>query len=174
MHFNEVENIKLRSIRTTSTMTRQYTAYAIAKVRVLAGRRWQDLRTDRPLILRGGTTRRFRVLLTSRQLGPARVELAVPVPRRIGRRSGMLEILGGASYFGGGEGEFSEGGYVGATGPETFDALLRRLRETPRNDQVLANLTLYKRSGLGPKRSVQVATRAVVTGSVTVEVQGRG
>jgi hypothetical protein len=174
MYFNDVENISLESIRTTSTMTRDYTAYSIAKVRILMGKRWQDLRTDRPLFLRGGTTRKFRVLLTSKQLGPARVQLALPVPKQIGRKSGMLEILGGGSFYGGGEGEFSEGGYMSATGPETFDALLRRLRETPRNDQVLANLTLYKRSGLVIKRSVRTGARAVVTGGVAVEVQGRG
>ena len=102
MHFNDVENITLDSIRTTSSMTRKYTAYSIAKVRVLMGKRWQDLRTDRPLFLRGGTTRKFRVLLTSKQLGPARVQLALPVPKQIGRKSGMLEILGGGSYYGGG------------------------------------------------------------------------
>ncbi len=174
MHFNDVENITLDSIRTTSSMTRKYSAYSIAKVRILMGKRWQDLRTDRPLFLRGGTTRKFRVLLTSKQLGPARVQLVLPVPKQIGRKSGMLEILGGGSYYGGGEGEFSEAGYVGATGPETFDALLRRLRETPRNDQVLANLTLYKRSGLVIKRSARAGTQAVVTGGVAVEVQGRG
>lgn len=173
MHFNDVENITLDRIRTTSSMTRKYTAYSIAKVRILMGKRWRDLRTDRPLFLRGGTTRKFRVLLTSKQLGPARVQLALPVPKQIGRKSGMLEILGGGSYYGGGEGEFSEAGY-GATGPETFDALLRRLRETPRNDQVLANLTLYKRSGLVIKRSARAGTQAVVTGGVVVEVQGRG
>jgi len=173
MHFNDVENITLDRIRTTSSMTRKYSAYSIAKVRILMGKRWRDLRTDRPLFLRGGTTRKFRVLLTSKQLGPARVQLALPVPKQIGRKSGMLEILGGGSYYGGGEGEFSESGY-GTTGPETFDALLRRLRETPRNDQVLANLTLYKRSGLVIKRSVRAGTQAVVTGGVVVEVQGRG
>jgi hypothetical protein len=175
LYFNPAENVTLDRIRTTSTMSRTYAAYAISKVSVLSGGRWRELRTDRALIMRAGTVKRFRVRLSSKQLGTTVVQLNVPVPKTIGRRTGMLEILGGNSYFAGGEGVFVEGPYIGATGPETFDAVLRRLRALPRNDQVLANLTLYKRGGgTSTKQSVRVGTRAIVNGGVTVEVQGRG
>jgi hypothetical protein len=175
LQFNDAEEISIESISTTSTMSRQYAAYSVAKVRVLTAGRWRELRTDRPLFLRGGTTKRFRVQLTSLALGPARVQVNLEVPENIGRKNGMLEILGGNSYYaGGGEGEFAEEGYISATSPVTFDALLSRLRRLPRNDQVLANLMLFRRNGSMLKRSARADARAVVNGGVTVEVQGVG
>lgn len=174
IHFNDIEDVTLDRITTSSTMERDYTAYAVTKVRVLNGGTWQDLRTDRPLVLRAGTTKRFRVLLSSAELGPAVVPVALPVPDRIGRKTGVLEVLGGNSYFGEGGGYFEEQPYMNATTKtETFEGLLRRLRQAPRNDQVLANLTLFKRDGSMMKRSARSNAAAVVNGGVSVEVQGR-
>jgi hypothetical protein len=168
LQFNEAEDIEIRRIRTTSTMTRQYRTYSISKVRVRMAGRWRDLRPNRPLFLRGGTTKRFRVLLTSPQLGPTRVHVKLVVPKRIGRKSGMLEVTGGNSYYGG-EDFFFEGPMAG-----TFDDVLRSIRRTPRNDQVLANLMLFTRTGNVIERSGRTNTRAVVNGGVMVEVQGIG
>jgi hypothetical protein len=172
LQFNEAEDIKIRRIRTTSTMTRQYRAYSIAKVRMKMAGRWRELRPNQPLFLRGGTTKRFRVVLTSPQLGPTRVHVKLVVPKRIGRKSGMLEIVGGNSYYGGGE-EFFEGPMPG-TSPTTFDGVLRSIRQSPRNDQVLANLMLFTRTGKVIERSGRTNTRAVVNGGIMVEVQGIG
>lgn len=170
IHFNDLEDVTLERISTTSTMERDYEAYKIVKVRVLNGRRWEDLRTDTPLVLRPGATKKFRVLLTSAALGKARVPLNLAVPERMGRRSGYLEILGGGSYWGDSEFSFDEGPYMsGSTGPATFEALLRKLSTAPRNDQVLADLTIFKRSGV-MKRMARSNAQAVVTGGVSVEV----
>ncbi|HSJ21497.1 MAG TPA: hypothetical protein VK964_13055 [Nocardioidaceae bacterium] len=172
LQFNEAEDIEIARIRTTSTMTRQYRAYSISKVRVRMAGRWRDLRPNQPLFLRGGTTKRFRVLLTSPQLGPTRVHVNLVVPKRIGRKSGMLEIAGGNSYYGGEE--FFEGPMFGGSSPATFDDVLRSIRRMPRNDQVLANLMLFTRTGDVIERSGRTGTRAVVNGGVMVEVQGIG
>jgi hypothetical protein len=102
------------------------------------------------------------------------VQVSLRVPNRIGRKNGFLEIAGGNSFYGG---EFfeEEGPYGGgSTAPATFDAVLRELRQTPRNDQVLANLVLFRRTGTTMERSARTTTRAVVNGSVMVEVQGLG
>lgn len=173
VYFNDIEDVTLDRISTTSTMERSYTAYAIKKVRVLNRGRWQNLPTDRPLMLRGGTVKRFRVVLSSAELGARRVQVSLPVPARIGRKSGYLEILGGNSYWGE-ENYFEEEFYMGgaSTGPETFEGLLRQLRTAPRNDQVLANLTLHRRTGTTMKRMARTGTPAVVNGMVAVEVQG--
>jgi hypothetical protein len=172
LQFNEAEDVEIRRIRTTSTMTRQYRAYSISKVRMRMAGRWRELRPNQPLFLRGGTTKRFRVLLTSRQLGPTRVHVKLVVPKRIGRKSGMLEIAGGNSYYGGED--FFEGPMLGASSPATFDGVLRSIRRMPRNDQVLANLTLFTRTGNVIERSGRTGTRAVVNGGLMVEVQGIG
>jgi hypothetical protein len=172
LQFNEAEDIEIRRIRTTSTMTRQYRAYSVSKVRVRTAGRWRDLRPNQPLFLRGGTTKRFRVLLTSPQLGPTRVHVKLRVPKRIGHKSGFLEITGGNSYYGGEE--YFEGPMPGSSSPTTFDGVLSSIRRMPRNDQVLANLALYTRAGKVIERSGRTNTRAVVNGGVMVEVQGIG
>lgn len=182
IHFNDVEEVTIEDVSTTSTMTRDYAASTIAQVQIRAGRRWQPLRTDRVLYLRANRTVRLRVLLTSARLPDTWVRVDVPVPARIGRKSGYLEVLGGNSYFPGGEGgqppgdgtEFAEAGYVAATAPASFEALLRGLRQSPRNDQVLANLSLYRPNGSMLGRSGRAGTGSVVDGMVTVEVQGLG
>lgn len=182
IHFNDVEEVTIEEVSTTSTMSRDYVASTISKVQIKTGRRWQPLRTDRVLYLRANRTVRLRVLLTSARLPDSWVRVDVPVPARIGRKSGYLEVLGGNSYFPGGEGgqppgdgtEFDEGGYVAATAPASFEALLRGLRQSPRNDQVLANLSLYRPNGSMLGRSGRTGAGSVVDGMVTVEVQGLG
>jgi hypothetical protein len=171
IYFNDLEDVTLEKISTTSTMEREYKAYKITKVRVLNGTKWQDLRTDRPLVLRPGYTKKFRVLLTSAALGKARIPLNLPVPEKMGRRSGYLEIVGGSSYWGGDSGYFfEEDPYMsGSTGPATFDGLLKKLATAPRNDQVIANLSIYRRTG-AMKRMARSDAAAVVTGGVSVEV----
>ena len=172
IHFTDAEEVTLDSIDTRSTMSREYTAYSVAKVRVLIGRRWEPLGTDRPLLLHPGMTKKFRVLLDSAALGQAWVPVNLAVPENLGHKSGMLDILGGNSFFPAGQGDFAEEGYLDTTSPETFEGLLRRLQQAPHNDQVLANLTVFRRNGSTFTRTARTGTRAVVEGGVTVEVMG--
>jgi hypothetical protein len=167
----EGEDIRIDSVRTTSTMTRDVRAYTVAKVRVRSHGRWRALSTRRPLLLRGGTTRRFEVQLRSARLGGARTIVKLEVPRGIGRKSGVLEILGGSSYFSGG-GELGDPASLAPAQPASFDALLGRLRRAPRNDQVLAHLMLFRANGSTLERMGRTRATAVVDGGVSVEVQG--
>ena len=174
---NGVEDIRLTSVRERSTMSRDYQAFTITKVEVRTGGVWVPLRTDRPLRVRAGTTRAFRATLTSAQLPSRTVRLDLPIPVRAAGKFGTLEILGGNSFFpGGGEGGVEGGGGTasgGAAGAaETLDQLLRRLALAPRNDDVLANLTLFRDNGTTLVRSVRKRAPAVVNGGVIVEVQG--
>mgnify|MGYP006177490581 CR=1 FL=1 len=61
----------------------------------------------------------------------------------------------------------------GSDEPETFGALLAQMRKQPRNNHVVASLTIFKRGG-ELKRSGRGAAKAVVNGGVAVEVQGMG
>jgi hypothetical protein len=93
------------------------------------------------------------------------------VPRGIGRKSGVLEILGGNSYVSGG-GELGDPTSLAPHQPASFDALLGRLRRAPSNDQVLAHLMLFRANGSTLERMGRTRATAVVDGGVTVEVQG--
>lgn len=165
---NGVEEIRFTTIDERSLMSRDFTAFTLAKVQIRAGGRWRPLRTDRVLTLRAGSIQRFRVTLTSAQLANQKLRLDLRVPRNAARKFGFLEILGGNSFFG--EGGFEEGPAPTAT---DFDKLLRRLERAPRNDDVLANLNLFRRNGSLIKQSVRKPAAAVVDGGVTVEVRVR-
>lgn len=165
---NGVEEIRFTTIDERSLMSRDFTAFTLAKVQIRAGGKWRPLRTDRVLTLRAGSIQRFRVTLTSAQLANQKVRLDLRVPRSAARKFGFLEILGGNSFFGGGG--FEEGPAPTAT---DFDKLLRRLERAPRNDDVLANLNLFRRNGSLIKQSVRKPAAAVVDGGVTVEVRVR-
>jgi hypothetical protein len=175
IHFNDIEDVTIDSIDTTSTMSRVFKAYRISRVQIRGGGRWNELRTDAPLLVRGGQTKRFRVTLTSAELGTRHVRIALEIPQRTGRKFGFLEIVGGNSSFSD-EGMFMEDGMgMGETSPaESFDGLLRRLRNAPSNDLVMANLTLFRLNGTTIRRSPRKATGTVVNGGVMVEVQGIG
>ena len=177
IHFNDLEDVQIKDIETTSTMSRKYQAYKVEKVRVLERGHWRLLRTNKPLFLRGGTVKKFRVVLTSQQLGTALVRVNLPVPKKIGFKSGMLEILGGNSDYGM-DGYFEEEYYMGYGGgssqPKTFDGLLASMRSQPRNDQVIARLMLFRRNGSAMKSDGRAMAKAVVNGGVSVEVQGMG
>ena len=178
MHFNDIEDITIDKIETSSVMSRRYAAYKIAKVRVKVAGVWRALPRKRPLFLRGGTTKRFQVLLSSPALGPAKVMVNLEVPRSIGRRGGILEIVGGnSSYYGGEDVYFEEEMYLGdesgSDSPETFGALLAQMRNQPQNNHVVASLMIFKRGGT-IKRSAHGTAKAIVNGGVAVEVQGLG
>jgi hypothetical protein len=168
------EDVTLDDISTSSLMTRDQASYSLGTVHVLAQGRWQKVRADRPMMLRGGTTKRFRVALKSVDLAAKVVYLRLPVPRNVAGKFGFIEVLGGNSDFpgGGGEGFPGEESLDESTAPATFDALLRRLRNQPTNDEVIARLTLFRRDGSALTRSARKATGSVVDGVRMVEVQG--
>lgn len=175
LQFNDVEHITIDTIHTSSVMSHTYDAYKVAKVRALVGRRWVEVRRNRPLFLRPGITKKFRISLTSDTLPAARVEVKVPVPENIGMKSGVIRILGG-NESGSEDQSFSELSYLAPEpkAPASFDALLRSIRREPRNDQVLADLILFRRNGSVQRTSARSLATGVVNGGVTVPVQGVG
>ena len=166
---NGIEDIDFTAINERSVMNREFKAFTIGGVEVRSHGEWGPLESDTVLPVRAGTTKRFRVTLTSAQLPTRRMRLDVPVPARAGGKFGFLEILGGNSFFSEGGGE--EGGPVSES-DETLDQLLQRLARAPRNDHVLANLFLFGNNGSTLSRSVRLQAPAVVDGGITVEVLG--
>lgn len=165
---NGVEDVTITDVHERSVMSRDFKAFTVKKVEVRSGGEWNRLRTDRALQVRAGTTKRFRATLTSAQFATRTVRLDVPVPQRAARKFGYLEILGGNSFFSEGGGE--EGSMSSST--ETLDQLLRRLARAPRNDDLLANLYLFRNDGSTLRRSARKQVPAVVDGGISVEVRG--
>jgi hypothetical protein len=116
------------------------------------------------LRVRPGSTIRLEVaLLAQGDLEPEFVELLVPVPNA--RFGGELVVQGGAAdsclfcFFDEENGDDE--------GPATFGELLRQLRRTARNDDLIAKL----RVGSGKTSEVRFRADAVVLGSEQIEIE---
>lgn len=164
---NDFEEIAITDISTDSRLSTSYDVYVIKSVAVRKGGAWTALEPDSTVRLRAGTTKRFKVALTSRTLGAHAVLLDMPVPPRAAGRSGSMSVTGG-NWWGGG---FYEEGMGSAGGPSSFDGLLKKLRNAPRNDSVIAVLDLYGRGDKSLRRQVRTNTGAVTEGSYGFSVR---
>lgn len=177
LEFNGVEDISLDKVDATATLTRTFDRYLINRVDVRRSGTWKPVDENRELALRAGTTKRFRVTLTSPVSGSHRLVLEVPVPRRAAGLFGTLAIFGGnTGTFD--EEEFflaeSEGDFGSGSEPETFDDILASLRREPGNDDVVANLDLFDEEGtVVKKRHRRTATGLPVDGSLNLAVTVR-
>jgi hypothetical protein len=160
---NPFEKVKITNVSTRSVMRRDFQSYSLKKVQVRVSGTWKKLSQNRVLRLKAGTTKRFRMTLTSAELGPRTIKLAIPVPRKAAGKGGFLEIAGGNSFFGG------EEGIEGGNSADSLDQLIRKLARAPRNDEILGNLFFFTRSST-MKRSDRKQAGAVVDGGFSVEV----
>ena len=121
--------------------------------------------------VKAGTEKKFRVTLTSKELATKVVYTKLPIPKRAARHYGYIRILGGNDYYGGGfEEEFFDEG-VSSASPSTLEGLVKKLANSPRNDQLLATINLFEEDG-SIRRTTRKNIGTVVGGGVTVEVRG--
>lgn len=165
---NDAEKVTIQEVRADSVLHGTYKAYSIAKVHYLKDGRWVPVPQDRPLRIRAGSMKAFNLTLTSSNLPKRYFRVDVPIPDNTGRKSGVINILGGNSYYGGFGDFYGEGG---GTATADLDKLLARLEGAPRNDHVLANLRLFSRHGT-IRRHVRELAPAVVDGGMSIPVQG--
>jgi hypothetical protein len=142
-----------------------FEAYRLSKVLVWNGSEFvkREFVRRRP----GGRILLRAVLVPEHAAAIRRVDMLLRVPTTA-RRSGFIEVRGGGSifdeipcFFENGEGECGE-----ESTSQTFDGLLTRLRNVPRNDDVVARLRLGE---LGRVRAKAVERAdAVVQGSRTI------
>jgi hypothetical protein len=162
-----MEDVKITGVRTRSVMSGNFQRYTLRKVEIRAGGVWRKLATDKALVVRPGTTKRFRLTLTSAQLPTRTVRLAIPVPKRAAGKEGYLRLFGGST------GHYDDDYYY-EDGPASsnisLDQLLREMANAPRNDHALGEMRFWTRRG-ELKRSDRVLTKAVVNGSISVEVR---
>ena len=152
---NTGEKISFTEVDASSVMSPEYQAFTIKKLQLRRAGTWRPV--PRPLAVRPGGTKHFRVTLGSDQLPTAYVRLDVTVPRSaVG--GGGLSVRGGETY--GGWEDF----WYEPTGGSSFDKELANIKATPRNDMVVADLRVDRRGGGAATRSVRVRTDAIVDG----------
>ena len=161
MLLNAGEKVRISDITTTSRMNSDHQQLTIQRVFVRAGGTWQPL--PRTLEVRAGVTKRFLVTLRSDELGTRNVRLAVDIPGRAGA-SGFLTFRGGNTY-GPGE-EF----WYDPSSSGSFDKVLRQITSDPRNDQVVADLSVQPVDGRRLTSTTRVRQPAVVDGERFVEL----
>lgn len=157
LQYQQFEKVKITNVRTRSVMRRDFQSYKLKQVQIRDNGAWRRVSPKRGLVVRAGTVKRFRMTLASAELGPRTIKLAIPVPRRAGGRSGYLQIAGGNSYYGGGSSAGS------------LDEMIRQMARAPRNDEILGDLSFFKRRS-EITRSARKQAGAVVDGEFFVEV----
>lgn len=168
---NEVEDVEFAHVHETANMTRAYRAYEVSRVHVLQSGKWVPLNRDKTMRVKAGTEKKFRVTLTSKELATKVVYTKLPIPKRAARHYGYIRILGGNDYYGGGFEEEFFGEGVSSASPSTLEGLVKKLANSPRNDQLLATINLFEEDG-SIRRTTRKNIGTVVGGGVTVEVRG--
>lgn len=150
-------------VHAEATITQEHLTAEIVRVKSASSLQ-PAFRERSRLRVRPGDTIRLRVfLLPEGETAEEMVELLVPVPRV--RYGGSLAVRGGGAdsclfcFF-----EEEEDGQDG--GPVTFEELLRDLRRTPRNNDLVATLRV---GGRGP-RVTRSRTDTVILGQERIEI----
>lgn len=169
---NDVEDVTITDVTQTGALKESSASWKVAEVRMHRQGAFRPVPARRPILVRPGVTRYFRVTLNSRELGTRKVFIPLTMPRDAGRKSGMIEILGGNSYFD--ESSFDDfffGDF--STGPsKSLDQIIESVESAPRNDRVLAKVTFF---GKGRPTSLsQRPASTVVNGGKTFQVQSLG
>ncbi len=175
---NSAQHITIDKVTTHSVLTRAFSHYRIGAVQVRWAGQWMPASPNAVMPARAGRRLRLRVLLTSPTLGSRWVPVAVSVPRHAAGKVGTLQVAGGNNGGAGGLGGLGGGvGPIGGPGMRTapsFSTVLRRLRHTPHHNDVVAELSLFRRGGGNVKRSGTGTADHVVDGSLSFQIQGIG
>lgn len=151
---NRTEDLTITSVQTDSDLSHDLVVSSIEKVSMKRGGTWVPM--GRRLVLQAGETAMFKVKLVTTGGGTSSVKVAMPIRKKDAGRRGSFEIHGGNSdwnWFGGRN--------VGV------DKLLDQIEDAPQNDDVIADLRLWRerRSQRNVNREEQVSTGVPVNGS---------
>ncbi|HET8603035.1 MAG TPA: hypothetical protein VFM09_03845 [Marmoricola sp.] len=152
------ENLRITSVNTDSTISRQTGQYRIQRVQVRSGGGWQTVHNGQPVTVRAGTTRQLRVALTSASYGARTVIVGLAVPAGTAGASGDLRVYGGLEVAQSGD-VYGDGG-----GGQSLDAVLRQIRTRPHRDEVVAEATIAPEAGKARTLHAATATGHVVSG----------
>ncbi len=174
LEYNGVEDITITSVDVDSELTRVYDHYEVAKVEQRANRTWNELTRRSRVLVKPGKRAKFRVTLESPDSGTMRVVKQMRVPRYAEGMRGSLQVTGGNSYYD--EDDFFFWYFEDeSSSKKTFEEVLDKLQDAPRNDEVLVNLDFRDFRGKVVKEiERKEATGLVVDGRKTFRVKARG
>jgi SpoIVB peptidase S55 len=169
------EEVRFSGVTITASADEQFRRYRIEKVLQKRGSRFVEVSSRRPVRVRSGAAVGIRVRLAPYKDRGAvlNLDLAFRIPRGRAGSGGTLEVLGGASAF-------SEDIFClfdpDACGEEggvrSFTQVLQVLGRQPRNNQLIATMTIDPAPGGGRSavtRKVRTATQ-IVTGQRSIPV----
>jgi hypothetical protein len=155
--------VEMTSVRVDSTITQEHLTAEIVQVKSASSLQPGLLERTRLRVARGDTIRLRVFLLPEGETEAETVDLFVPVPR--GRFGGVLDVRGGGAdtcFFC----FFEEGEEEGGSQPATFEGLLRQLRRTDRNNDLVADLRVEP----GLRSKVSSRTDTVILGRESIEI----
>jgi SpoIVB peptidase S55 len=170
---NRFTDVTIDAVRITTEMSPVDRAFVVGKVERKIGDTFKRLTHSAPARVRTGSTITLRVTLTSLRnaLGTKVVLVHVKVPTA---RAGSFGALNVGQPGSGGGGEFGATGQAvvspARAGVTSFDGLLNRLSNAPRNDQLQAEIDLFTQAGQHTSVGA-TSVGDVVQGGRTFELQ---
>jgi hypothetical protein len=140
---NGFTDVSIDSVTMDSQLSERNLGYRIGTVESRSGKKWKRVTNRRPLFAERGGTIRLRVTLdpnasSATELRTVRRTLTVSVPRSLRRgRVAELQVSGGESMW------LSKRNLAATS----FDDLVTKLEDRPRNDQVVARFFGGRRAG---------------------------
>ena len=171
LHNNEFEAVKVTNINYESAMIRKVRSFNVNKLQRRKDGVWRSVNPNRRLVVRPGKVLRLRVTMGSfrNEVGSKVRRFQIRVPNAANRTRGALTISGGNSFFGFGfEEEFEDG--FGSPSSGSFNDMIKKFANTPRNDVLTAQLVVFKFNGRIVTRQKKSSVGDVVDGGFQLPV----
>jgi hypothetical protein len=153
---NKFADVTIDAVRITTQLDPTYRAYSVGKVQRKVGTHYVTLTRSSLVKARPGSTLTLRVTLNSKVLGTKLETVKVKVPSAPIGSFGELSV-----------------GRVRISGstPKSFDDLVTKLDNAPRNDQLTAAVRLFTRKIGGRTSSASTSVHDVISGSKGFELR---
>jgi hypothetical protein len=157
---NRVDNVTIDTVVTDSELSREFVTASIQGASIKRNGTWVPL--GNRLTLLAGKTAKFRVDVLTAGAGLSRVQVELPIRNKHAGRHGYLSLVGGNSIWSRSSGRNAP-----------IDKVINRIENAPRNDDVVADLRLWRERR--SDRNVSVEDRAPfgvpVDGDVSTRVR---
>ena len=171
LHDNRFEAVKVTNINYESSMTRKVRSFTVKRLQRKQDGVWRSVSPNRRLVVRPGRVLRLRVTMGSfrNEVGSKVRRFQIRVPNAANRTRGALTISGGNSFFGFGfEEEFEDG--FGSPSSGSFNDMIKKFANEPRNDVLTAKLSVFKFNGRVVNRQQKSSVGDVVGGGFQLPV----
>lgn len=156
---NPFTDVKISSVRISTQISPRHRVFSVAKVERLVAGHYQTLTSSSVVSAKPGHTLHLRVTLTSprNRFGSKVLTLAVKVPDVRAGSMGQLTLTSGSQLPSGGR-------------AQSFDGLLTRLADAPRNDQLAGVIDLFTPRGRHVSSHATTGASDVVQGGKSYRI----